>query len=139
MSEARIRKNFESRLKAVMSANQALIAGIEFENARFTTPAGLYLRATLLPAPAEDDSLGADHTIFSGVFQIDVCSPVGTGAQASEDVIALLRKAFPTGDIRTMAGLELRQLTPLQVRTAFQDDDRYIVPTRLSYRADTIP
>lgn len=133
MSEALIRQNIETRLKAWADG---LSLQTVFENVQTTPPASLYLRGTLLPAPTEDESLAGTLPSYSGVYQIDVVGLAGVGSKAVDDAVAGLRTVFVNANRQLLTGLTLVQTSPLQVSQGLPEDGRYLVPTRLSYRAD---
>ncbi|MBX9348725.1 DUF4128 domain-containing protein [Chromobacterium vaccinii] len=96
MSLIAIRSAFERRL-ADWAKGQAL--PVAWENIEFTPPAdGLYLRAFLLPAEGETLNLeyGASEI---GLYQINVCAPLGKGPRQAEKLAEALQALYPAGEV----------------------------------------
>ncbi len=91
-----IRAAFERRL-ADWAKGQAL--PVAWENIEFTPPVdGLYLRAFLLPAEGETLNLeyGASEI---GLYQINVCAPLGKGPRQAEKLAEALQALYPAGEV----------------------------------------
>lgn len=110
---------------------------VAWENVPFTPPSdGLYLAVHDMPATPRTVDLGLRCRIYSGVYQINVVAPAGTGRT---DVVALadrVAELFPEGLeiagkdftcwISSAPGIFRGVPTPVS----------YTVPVSLNYRAD---
>ena len=133
MSELAIRQIFEARLEAW--AKQKPLC-VKFENKRLPKePQGLYLRTKLLNAPAQAADIVGEETAFVGVFSIDIMGVPDKGAKEAGEAIAALRQLFPCFEVTKTAAVSITQMTPLQVATAQEDGDHYMVPTSFQYTA----
>lgn len=135
MTQAIIRKGFESRLKAWADAQTPAIP-VAWQNVAFTPPAGRYARAFLLPNPTRSETLEKEHRRYEGVFQVSLCMTIGTGASVAEALTASLDAHFDAYFMQD--SLRIYLLTPMSAAPALQDGDRYVVPVSASYRADTV-
>lgn len=135
MTQAIIRRAFESTLKTWADAQPLEVA---WENKSFTPVNGAtYLRAFLLPIPTESDDLGRVHRRYEGIFQVSVALPLGTGAGAGEAIVSALVALFTPSTVINQSGLRIFIMQPMSAATAILEDDRYVIPCSLTYRADT--
>ena len=96
-----------------------------------------YLRAFTLPADTASNTLGDDHRLYTGVFQVSIVTPAGgyrgpAGALADE-ITAL----FPLYERNTKSGLTVVTLTPPDQGPGIPGDTSYMVPLSFQYRTDT--
>lgn len=136
MSQARIRQAFDAVLKTWAAAQSPAVA-VAWENVKFTPTAALYVRPSLLPADTRSRDIGKTNRRYDGIYQIDVVAPTGVGPGASDTVVASLATTFPPATSIVVSGLRIFILEPLSPAPPIPDDDRYIVPCSLLYRADT--
>lgn len=108
------------------------------ENEAFTPgDDATYLRAFTLPADTASNTLGGDHRLFTGVFQVSIVTPSGKyrgAAGALADQIAAL---FPLYERNTKGALTVVTLTPVDQGPGIPGDTNFIVPVSFQYRADT--
>lgn len=135
MSQATIRKAFETRLKTWADAQTPVIP-VAWPNVAFNPPAGRYARADMLPAPSQYLTFDQTGKTWRGVFHVRLCMPIGTGAGVVEALIASLSADFaPTFE---QDGLRVYLLSPLSAAPAMNEADRYVVPVSAPYRVDTV-
>jgi hypothetical protein len=129
-----IRQLFESRLAGWTQPKGLQVA---WENAPFTPPSGIYLRAFLLRAATTSHDLEGVNRRYQGVFQVNVVAPVGGGSGAPEALAQEIEALFPQNLRLTEGGRTVMVIAPMAMRAPLQDDDRYTIPVSLRYRADT--
>lgn len=134
MSDALIRKAFESRLKTWADAQTPAIP-IAWPNVAFTPPAGRYLRAFTLPA--ETQYLSTDNVCktWKGIYQVSFCMPIGTGAGAVESLLPSLTAAFTSNFVQD--GLRIFLLRPFSARPGIEEPDRWVVPVDAAFTCFT--
>lgn len=135
MSQALIRKGFETRLKTWADAQTPSIP-IEWQNVSFTPPAGRYARAFLIPNATQSETLEKTHRRYEGIFQVSLCMNLGTGSGVVEALVSSLDAAFAS--YFTESPLRIFLLSPMSAATALIEVDRYVVPISAAYRADTV-
>ena len=103
-----------------------------WENREFTPPTTEWIRETLLPS---DESVSASDTITAvGTMQYDVFWTFGDGTEDAEDLADAIKEAFePNTTISTHAYVYRAERLAGRV-----DDNWYIIPVRLTYRAHAI-
>lgn len=140
MSDRLIRQLFEARLKTWADARAPALP-VAFENVTFTPPANgsTYLRAFLLPADTTSRDLAGDNRNRSGVFQINIVAPIGTGPGAAEGIAAELEALFPMNLLLTSGTFQVLQTSPVRKRRGITEDARYTVPVDFEYQSDTYP
>lgn len=133
MSQQAIRAAFESRLDSFATAQGLTVT---WENVATSEPDGLYLQASLLPAPTRSDDLAGDHRAYRGVFQVLIVAPINNGAGPAEAIADAFADAMP---LRLTSGaLTITVVQPVSIAPALQSETRYTVPVSVFYRADTI-
>lgn len=139
MSQDRIRYLFETRLSNWAAARNPVLT-VAWQNHPFTPPAGMYLRAFLLPATTGSNDLAGAHRRYSGVFQVSIVGLPSVGSGAAEAVANELEALFPLNLALSIASPVFRvsTITPVTIAPAIQEGDRYVVPVSFRYRADTI-
>jgi hypothetical protein len=135
MSQATIRKGFETRLKAWADAQTPAIP-VAWPNVAFVPPAGRYVRAFVLPAKTQYLSLDGVCRTWRGILQASFCMPLGTGAGTVESLVASLDAYFASTFVQD--GQRIYLLEPLSAAPAIQEPDRYVVPVSAAYRSDTV-
>lgn len=138
MSQARIRKIFETRL-AAWAAALAPPLPVLWENVRVAAePVGPHLRAYVLPATTLSPYLAGEARTFIGIFQVSIFTPAGTGPKRGEDIAAALDALFPCADVFTDAdGLAVQVMTPVSTSPAQQDDGFSMVAASFRYESHT--
>jgi hypothetical protein len=135
MTQSIVRIAFETRLKTWADARTPALP-VAWENVPFTPPVGRYARAFLLPARTQSETLNRSHRAYRGIFQVNLCMAVGSGASGAESLLSSLDAAF--AQTFTQGGLRIFLTAPFSAAAAIQAEDRYIVPVSAQYRADTV-
>lgn len=120
-----------ARLKALVFTPAIPIA---WPNTKFTPPASLWLRPTIIPAAQNPISLNIDGTNeILGIFQIDVFSPLQSG-EKGEMIASQIAGQFRRGTklLGSLARVEVRNVLVTQGRS---DTVNWQVPVSVSYRA----
>lgn len=137
MSKALVRRGFEAALETWAAAQNPALQ-VAWENVPFTPPAGAYVSVNIIPAPTQSNTLDRVHRVYTGIFQVNLHMPAGTGPAAAETLAASLAAAFPINTPIVVSGLRINLLTPMSDAAAIQDAGRYVVPVSCQYRADTV-
>lgn len=135
MSDKIIRSALEGRL-ATWAATQSLT--IAYENVPFQQPTTTYLRAWMLPANRESLDLEGKHTLFMGIFQVDVVGVEGVGSGAVAAIVDLIDAQFPVNLTIVKSGLNVRVISPISTVRGEPEAGRYIVNVSIPYRCDKI-
>lgn len=130
MSDAAIRAAIESRLNGMTPA-----LATAWENVPFTPVDGTpYQRAYLMPAQPENPTIGALLQRLSGVYQINLFYPTGTGSSAAMTRALAIRARFPRGLTMTAGGVTVSVIETPEIGGGTVVGDRYLVPVRVRYR-----
>jgi hypothetical protein len=125
MSISAIRSTLESALDGMAPA-----LATAWQNAPFTPVVGTpYQRASLLLAEPDNQEKGASFQ-EQGFLQVDLCYPQSVGANTAEARAELLRTTFKRGT--SLANGILISHTP-EVKPAYNDGDRFVVPVRIRF------
>lgn len=139
MSHAIIASIYEAKLIAWNAARSEKLK-IIFENTAYTPAAGeTYLRAFTIPGDTASNTLGGDHRLFTGVFQVSIIAPAGTGKTKTNPIAAELTDLFPLYVRDTKNGFVVTPMTPVDQGPSITGDSTYTVPLSFSYRSDTTP
>jgi hypothetical protein len=124
MSISAIRSTLESALDGMTPA-----LATAWQNVPFTPVVGTpYQRASLLLAEPDNQEFGASFQ-EQGFLQVDLCYPQSVGSNAVEARAELLRTTFKRG---TSLGSLTITATP-EVKPAYNDGDRYVIPVRIRF------
>jgi hypothetical protein len=135
MSHRLIRQIYESRLKAWADAQALRIA---YQGVAFAPNSDeIYLRAYTLPAGTDTDTLAGDHHAYTGVFQVSVVTPSGTGSGKAEALVDGLAELFPIYLRLQKGDFEVIVLTPVEPSPGIAEGTNYTVAASFQYRADT--
>ena len=136
MSHAIIASIYEAKLLAWSKARTEAIK-VVFENVQYEPADGeTYLRAFALPGDTASNTLGGDHRLFTGVFQVSIIAPAGTGKTKTNPLVAELTTLFPLYARDTKAGLTVVTMSPVDPGPGIPDPPTYTVPVSFEYRAD---
>lgn len=139
MTHAIIASIYEAKLIAWNAARSEKLK-IVFENTAYTPAAGeTYLRAFTIPGYTASNTLGGDHRLFTGVFQVSIIAPAGTGKTKTNPIAAELTDLFPLYVRDTKNGFVVTPITPVDQGPGITGDSTYTVPLSFSYRSDTTP
>jgi hypothetical protein len=137
MSHRTIRQIYEARL-AVWAAARAPGLRIAYQGVPFTpAPGETYLQAFTLPAGTTSQSLGGDHKAYTGVFQVSVIGPAGSGTGKPEGIVDELAALFPLFERYSKADITVVTMTPVEQGPGIPDGNNYTVAASFQYRADT--
>lgn len=129
-TDAKIRAAIESRL-STWAASQAI--PVAWENVS-TPTASRYLRAYMLPAESAATYFEGGDTLRIGVYQIDVCVPLGQGPGPASAIVEALESLFPAW-LRLAAGAcQLIVTRPPSAKPGSTESAHYVVPCQFRYR-----
>lgn len=137
MSQARIRQTFETALYDNFSTVYDILP---YSTKSTPNPNNITLRPRLLPSTTNTLTLSGDHKVFTGLFQVGVCTPLGMGVGAADEVIEALQALYPTDSEWTHPtdlSFEVQVISPISVLNSEAEDSFFYTPVRFSYRADT--
>lgn len=139
MSHAIIASIYEAKLIAWNNARQERLK-IVFENMAYTPAAGeTYLRAFTVPGDTASNTLGGEHRLYTGVFQVSIICPAGTGKAKANPIAAEIIALFPLYVRDVKNGFVVTPMTPVDVGPGITGHSTYTVPLSFSYRSDTTP
>ncbi|AZE90217.1 phage tail terminator-like protein [Pseudomonas orientalis] len=137
MSHAIIASIYEAKLIAWNAARSERLK-IVFENTAYTPAEGeTYLRAFTIPGDTASNTLGGDHRLFTGVFQVSIIAPAGAGKTMTNPIAAELTGLFLLYARDTKGQLTVVTMSPVDPGPGITSDSTYTVPVSFSYRADT--
>lgn len=137
MSQAIIASIYEAKLIAWNAVRSEKLK-IVFENAAYTPVAGeTYLRAFTIPGDTASNTLGGDHRLYTGVFQVNIISPAGDGKTKTNPIAAELSILFPLYARDTRGTVTVVTMSPVDQGPGITGDSNYTVPVSFMYRADT--
>ncbi|NWE68943.1 hypothetical protein HX857_09510 [Pseudomonas gingeri] len=137
MSHAIIASIYEAKLIAWNAARSEKLK-IVFENTAYTPAAGeTYLRAFTIPGDTASNTLSGDHRLFTGVFQVSIIAPAGTGKAKTNPLVAHLTGLFPLYARDTKGAITVVTMSPVDPGPGITGDSTYTVPISFSYRSDT--
>lgn len=137
MTQARVRKLLETRLKAWADGKVPPVP-VAWQNANFDPPKDRpWMRSTLIPADTDSEYVEGTDRRYVGVLALNLFVPRGEGAGPAEAIVAELETLFPMNLILTDAGFSVRTTTPLSAGRADPEPDGFGVPMSLRYFAQT--
>jgi hypothetical protein len=137
MSHAIIASIYEAKLITWNNARPEKLK-IVFENMAYTPAADeTYLRAFTLPGDTASNTLGGDHRLFTGVFQVSIIAPAGTGKTKTNLIAEELIDLFPLYARDTKGLVTVVTMSPVDPGPGTTGDSTYTVPVSFLYRADT--
>ncbi len=137
MSHAIIASIYEAKLIAWNAARSDKLK-IVFENTAYAPAEGeTYLRAFTIPGDTASNTLGGDHRLYTGVFQVSIISPAGDGKTETNPIAAELSILFPLYARDTKGAVTAVTMSPVDQGPGITGDSNYTVPVSFMYRADT--
>ena len=128
----KIRAALEARLNALTPA-----ISTAWENASHTPVHNQpYQRVNLLYADPDNRILGCARRYETGVFQVTLCYPIGSGAGAIEDRANLLREHFKRGTVLTNSGQSLQIINTPSKRSLGNDGAVFRMAVSINFRAE---
>lgn len=138
MSLLQIRGAFQDRLNDWTTDRDTTLR-IAWQNVPFTPVTGeTYLRVFLLPALTDSQDLEGKHRAYTGIFQINIVCPAGTGSKLVEDIAEELESLFPLNLRMATTSGPVLVYTPMSVGPALPDGGTFTLPVWCRYRMDTI-
>lgn len=132
MSDVIIRKALEIKLAAMSPA-----LATAYENANFIPVTGTpYQQVNLLLAQPDNQTMGSQFYRAVGVFQISLCYPINTGANAAQARAELLKTHFKRGTSMVETGLTVIVTQTPSITSGMVVGDRYILPISIFYQCD---
>ncbi|BBP60360.1 phage tail terminator-like protein [Pseudomonas sp. St316] len=137
MSHNIIAAAFESRLLAWAKARTKPLK-VVVENETYTPASGeTYLRAFTLPGDTASNTLGGDHRLYTGVFQVNIVAPSGKYRTEASSIVDELAVLFPLNLRIPRGGLVALVMTPVAPGPGIPDGSTFTVAASFQYRADT--
>jgi len=137
MSHNIIAAAFESRLLAWAKVRTKPLK-VVVENETYTPGAAeTYLRAFTLPATTASNTLGDDHRLYAGVFQINIVAPSGKYRTEASSIVDELAALFTLNLRIPRGGLIALVMTPVAPGPGITDGNTFTVSASFQYRADT--
>lgn len=134
MTVALIRKALETRLAAITPAMPTA-----FENVAFTPSAGVtYQRSNLLPNTPDDAQIGSKVYFERGIYQVTVCTPMGSGPAVAEARAQLVKDAFKRASALVEGAVTVIIMNAPSVSSAMIDGDRYCIPISMRYQCQVV-
>lgn len=129
---------FEALTERLASIDPALDLPIAWPNVNFSA-VGPYLRASHLPSPTDQITLGEDgFNRHVGVFQVDVMWIEGDGIASAMKSADAVVAHFQRGTTMINASVFIRIIRPPSVGPAIQDPPMIQIPVSIRYQADAL-
>lgn len=134
MTQELIRQAFETRLQTWATAQGLDVA---WENVEYLpTTDQAYIRPTLLPGKTNSLFLDLSGRDYKGIFQVDLCMPIGTGPGTAEVLVTSLSTTF-SGTF-TQSSIRVTLMSPMHAAPASPEADHYVIPVSAGYRVVTV-
>lgn len=137
MTQPRIRRAFEAPLKTWADAQDPVVR-VAWQNTTFTPTAATYIRAFLLPASTISLDLLGKHRGYRGIFQLNLCMPLGNGMGDAEAMAEEIAALYPVNVASVVDGLRVYVVSPLSAVSAMAGDDSITVPLSCRYEAHDV-
>lgn len=132
MSQVLVRRACEAALKTWADAKPM---PVQWQNQVLDPEPAAYVRAFLLPSPAEAPDIEGQGLALSGIWQVSIVRQIGEGPGPAEAIAAELAAIFKPGAPITVSGLTLYFLQPLSPSAPINEPGRFVVPCSASYQA----
>ncbi|NWD74836.1 DUF4128 domain-containing protein [Pseudomonas gingeri] len=137
MSHNVIASIYEARIIAWAKARTPPLK-VVVENEAYAPKDGeTYLKAFTLPADTASNTLGGDHRLYTGVFQVSIVTPSGKFRGVAGALADQISALFPLYERGTKGSLTVVTMTPVDQGPGIPGDTTYTVPISFQYRADT--
>ncbi|WP_085637901.1 MULTISPECIES: phage tail terminator-like protein [unclassified Pseudomonas] len=137
MSHNIIASIFETKLIVWAKALQVPLK-VVVENELYEPGDGeTYLKAFTLPGDTASNTLGGDHRLYTGVFQVSIVTPAGKYRGVAGAIADQLAALFPLNERNTKGALTVVTMTPVDQGPGIPGDTNFTVPVSFMYRADT--
>ena len=136
MSHNIIASIYEAKLIAWAKA-LPLPLKVVVENESYAPADGvIYLKAFTLPGDTASNTLGGDHKLYTGVFQVSIVTPSGKYRGAAGSLADQIAALFPLYERNTKGALTVVTMSPVDQGPGIPDDTTYTVPVSFAYRSD---
>lgn len=135
MSLPRIAELLETHLYRWASARGLPIAT---DNVSFDTPDSPYVQSHVMPATNDVIDLSGRLVVYSGVYQVNVCVPVGRGKSTAFSLAEDLVNHFAVNTVLTDGEFSCYIDEIPSASSGITNDRVYMVPVSMGYRSDTI-
>ncbi len=137
MSHEKIKRLFEVELNAFAAAQNPPLR-VAYRNVKFTPKVGeTYLISDNLPAVTDSLTLGGDHTVYIGLYQITIVTPLNVGTKVATDIAESLSQTFKLNKQYGSGGLVVQIIKPLYIPEGDVEQTVHTLPTHFKYRCDT--
>jgi Bacteriophage related domain of unknown function len=127
-----IRTAFESRL-ATWAASQSPALPIAYENRAFIPPANnRYLRAYIIPATTNYNTLEQTDRDYEGIFQVSIVQPLSAGTASAGTIALALDGLYTPSFLEGSTRIFVTQ--PMSIAPAIIEPNAYVLPVSLFYR-----
>lgn len=96
-----------------------------------------YLKAFTLPADTASNTLGGDHKLYTGVFQVSIVTSSGKYRGPAGTLADHIAALFPLYERNTKGALTVVTMSPVDQGPSVPDNTTFTVPVSFLYRADT--
>lgn len=132
MSAKAIRLALETRLNTMSPA-----LATAWENVAYTPVSGTpYQRVNVLRATPDNPIIGQGFYRELGIFQVSLCYPLNSGANAATERAELVRTQFKRGISLTSGTVTVTIDGTPTISSGFVDGDRWVVPVSIPYWAN---
>lgn len=137
MSHSLIASIYEAKLIAWARALTTPLKVVVENEAYKPGDSDTYLKAFTLPGDTASNTLGGDHRLYTGVFQVSIVTPSGKYRGPAGTIADQIAALFPLYERNTKNALTVVTMTPVDQGPGIPDDTTYTVPVSFAYRADT--
>lgn len=134
MSHQIIQQLFEASLGRWAQGEGLAIA---YPNVQFDPAGASYLCCFTLPADTASNDLAGEHELLTGVFQVSVVMPAGTGSNDAGRICQGLKQLYPIYGYLERDAFKVQVMSKPQRGPLIQGDSEATVPISISYRSDT--
>lgn len=127
-----IRTAFELRL-ATWAAAQTPPLPIAYENRAFIPPANnRYLRAYVIPAKTQSNTLEQTDRDYEGVFQVSIVQPLSAGTASAATIALALDALYPASFLEGVTRIFIT--SPMSIAPPQIEPNAYVLPVSCFYR-----
>lgn len=135
MSDSKIRKAFNDIVRGYGASKGWQV---QLENGVVTpVPNQPYLKTNLGAINPRSSTLGGDHKVYQGVFQVRIVVPAGEGTGRVTAIIDDLQALFPVYGRISYDSQQVVIMTPLAILPGTSEGGTFSTPVSFTYRSDT--
>lgn len=135
MSHEKIKRLFEAELMVFASQRSMRVST---RNAKFTPVTNeTYFVSEILPAVTDSLTLGGDHRLYIGLYQITIVTPLNVGTKVATDLAEDLSELFKLNKLYG-ADNDIQIIKPLYIPEGDVEGAVYKLPTHFRYRCDSV-